>query len=137
MPMKSFRIIPIVFLFVASVMTHAETTSPSPTAPEAPPGVDPKLTSTNPEYGYSKDNPIKVESSSAQLLYLSKLRDEAGKPLRFKRAGSVGAGADDHVIDRYDVETSAGRKFMLYLDMYHPESAGEKQLAPSGLFKRN
>lgn len=109
--------------------------------PKPPAGLDPKLSSDDPEYGYTRNKPIKVGSSeefggpTAERAYLSSLRDEVGKPVKFSRVGSVGAGADGHVLDNYMVRTSTGRTITLYIDMYHPENDPLKQLAPKGLFK--
>ena len=106
-----------------------------------PAGVDPKLTSTDPDYGHSKTKPIMVgdkddlKGPQAERDYLNTLRDEVGKPVRYQRIGSFGAGPDGHIIDGYNVETSTGKKLILYIDMYHAENDPAKQLAPAGLWK--
>ena len=124
--------------------THAQTAAPSQTAtaePKAPEGVDPKLTSADPEYGYSKKNPIKVGPNEgltgpgAEVAYLKTLLDEAGKPVTFARLGSFGAGPDGDYLDGYEVRTSTNRKVVLYIDMYHSKNDPKKQLAPKGFFK--
>lgn len=126
------------------VIANAQTSAPAkPTAAEAKPpaGVDPKQTSTDAEYGYSEKKPIKVGAKdemggpAAERAYLNTLRDEAGKPVKYARQGSVGAGPDGNVLDAYEVQTSTGRKLTLYIDMYHPKSDPKKQPAPKGLFK--
>ena len=142
--MNTSIIAAIALAFSSAVITHAQTAAPSTPAtaePKPPTGVNPKLSSTDPEYGYSKKKPIKVGTKdefggpSAERAYLNTLRDEAGKPVTFERLGSFGAGPDGNVLDGYEVQTSTGRKLMLYIDMYHPKSDPEKQLAPKGLFK--
>ena len=115
-------------------------TAPS-TQPDAPVGVDPKQTSEDPDYGYSKRFPIKVGSAEdfggpkAERAYFLTLRDEAGKPLRFRRLGSLLGVGDEHILDGYELQTSTGRSITLYIDMYHADQDPQKQLAPKGLFK--
>ena len=54
--------------------------------------------------------------------------------LMYRNRG-FGAGPDGHILDGYEVQTSTGRKLLLYIDMYHPTNDPAKQLAPKGLFK--
>ena len=142
--MKTSIILAIALAFSGIVAIHAQTTAPSDHAtaePKAPAGVDPKLTSADPEYGYSQKKPIKVGSTDefggplAERAYFNTLLDEAGKPVTFERQGSFGAGPDGNILDGYEVSTSTGRKVVLYIDMYHPKSDPKKQLAPKGFFK--
>jgi hypothetical protein len=142
--MRTSIIVPLVFLLSLTTITHSQAAPPSQPATaetKPPPGVDAKLTSTDAEYGYSKEKPIKVGSRdefggpAAERAYFSTLRDEAGKPVTFNRIGSFGAGPDGNILDGYDVQTSTGRKLVLYIDMYHPKNDPKKQLAPKGLFK--
>jgi hypothetical protein len=142
--MKTSIILAIALAFSGIVATRAQTTAPANPAtaePKAPAGVDPKLTSADPEYGYSQKKPIKVGSKDefggplAERAYFNTLRDEAGKPVTFERQGSFGAGPDGNILDGYEVQTSTGRKAVLYIDMYHPESDPKTQLAPKGFFK--
>jgi len=143
-PMKTSIILAFVFAFGIAPITQAQTAAPSKPVTakaKAPAGVDPKLTSTDADYGYSQKKPIKVGAKdefagpSAERAYLSTLRDEAGKPVTFERLGSFAAGPDGNVLDGYQIQTSTGRKVTLYIDMYHPKSDPKKQLAPKGLFK--
>ena len=142
--MNTSIIVAIALAFSGAAITHAQTAAPAKPAtaePKPPGGVDPKLSSADPEYGYSQKKPIKVGTKdefggpSAERAYLNTLRDEAGKPVTFERLGSFGAGPDGNVLDGYEVQTSTGRKLTLYIDMYHPKSDPKKQLAPKGLFK--
>ena len=137
-------VLAFIFAFGTAPITQAQTIAPSKPATaeaKAPAGVDPKLTSTDAEYGYLQKKPIKVGTKdefggpAAERAYFSTLRDEAGKPVTFERLGSFGAGAGGNVLDGYEVQTSTGRKVTLYIDMYHPKSEPKKQLAPKGLFK--
>jgi hypothetical protein len=110
--------------------------------PKTPPGMDPVLTSKDDDYGVTKEKPVKLGSDdeyggpAAEQVYLRTLHDAAGKPVTFKRVGSVGKGVDGNIIDLYEVKTSTGGKFKIYIDMYHPNRAPEKQLAPKGLYKK-
>jgi len=108
---------------------------------KVPRGVDPKLVSADPDYGYKKEKPIEVggkedeDGPEAEREYLSKLRDPEGKPVKFERLGSVGQAADGHILDLYQVITSEGKKVELYIDMYHSKNPPKKQPAPKGFFK--
>ena len=142
--MNTSIIVAIALAFSSAAITHAQAAVPAKPAtaePKPPAGVNPKLSSADPEYGYSQKKPIKVGTKdefpgpSAERAYLNTLRDEVGKPVTFERLGSFGAGPDGNVLDGYEVQTSTGRKLTLYIDMYHPKSDPKKQLAPKGLFK--
>ena len=142
--MKTSRFLVIALAVSSATITHGQTPAPSgvPAAPEqekAPAGVDPLLSSADPEYGYSREKPIKVGAGgggvASERMYLSTLRDEAGKPVQFKRRGSFGVGPYGNVLDGYEVQTSTGRTVLLYIDMYHSDSDPVAQLAPKGLYK--
>lgn len=110
-------------------------------APPPPAGVDPTLTSRNPDYGLSAKDPVKVGSKeefggpAAQRAYLESLRDEEGEPVAYKRIGSGGPGSGGTIVDIYEVTTSAGKKVRVYIDMYHPDYDPALQPAPAGFFK--
>ncbi|QIF03444.1 hypothetical protein [Roseimicrobium sp. ORNL1] len=129
----SFRVVLLLLALSLSSPAFADT--------KAPAGVDPSQTSTDADYGHSKEKPVKVgdkdplKGPRAERDYLDTLRDDDGKPVRYSRIGSFGAGPDGHIIDGYNVETSTGKKFVIYIDMYHPESDPVKQPAPTGLWK--
>jgi hypothetical protein len=125
----------VLHLCIASIAQTAASSKTATTEAKPPAGVDPKLTSTDPEYGYSDKKPIKVGSVPDERVYLSMLLDEAGKPVTFRRLGSFGAGPDGHILDGYEVQTSTGRTVTLFIDMYHSKSDPKKQLAPKGFFK--
>lgn len=126
----------------AQAPATAPKTAEKEKAAKPPAGVNPKNTSTDADYGYTKEKPIKVGSKEeyggpkAEKEYLAMLRDEAGKPVTFERQGNVGPGADGNIIDAYEVKTSTGRTIILYMDMYHPRNDPKKQLAPKGLYKK-
>jgi tetratricopeptide (TPR) repeat protein len=102
--------------------------------------IDPRRTSTNPTWGYTKDNPIKVggprgtSGPISQRMYLQHLRDSNFLAMRYRRLGSVGPGPDGHVVDLYELTGADGRTYRLYMDMYHPEINPLDLVAPAGLF---
>ena len=140
--MKTYIILALALTLGSAAIVCGQTAAPTEGATaetKAPAGVDPKLTSSDPEYGYAREKPIKVGAgfggAASERTYLSMLRDEAGKPVRFKRRGSFGTGPYGNILDGYEVQTSTGRTLLLYIDMYHPDSDPREQPAPKGLFK--
>jgi len=126
-------------LTAAMIFAGTAAAQDSPVAPPA--GVDPALTSPDPKYGHTLENPVKVGSReefggpAAQRAYLESLRDEHGEPVTYKRQGSAGPGPGGSIVDLYEITTSTGKRITLYLDMYHPDNDPAKQPAPAGLFK--
>ena len=118
----------------------AGTTKSAPASVLVPEGIDVAQTSTDPSYGFTKENPVKVgmkdefSGPAASQVYLRHLRDKDFKPLRFERLGSMGGGPDDHMLDLYQLTASNGQVFKIYVDMYHPENTPLSQLAPVGLY---
>ncbi len=110
--------------------------------PAAPANADPTQTSSDPKYGHTTDNPVRVGSAeeyggpAAERAYFRTLIDEKGEPVEFERKGSFGGGPDGNMLDGYMVKTSTGREYLIYIDMYHPKKDPNKQLAPKGLYKR-
>lgn len=102
--------------------------------------VNPSQTSTDPTYGYSRENPVKLGSEysdrqvASSYVYLKQLRDKNRKPFKVVRVGSMGANPDMHIIDRYKLTDSEGSEFTIYLDMYHPENNPLDCKAPLGMF---
>ena len=117
---------------------------PAPVAHEdiqVPEGIDVEQTSKDPTYGYTQDNPIKVggppgfSGPESERLYLRHLRGADFAPLDFVREGSVGAGADGHILDLYLLTSHDGKKtYTLYLDMYHSDVHPFDVKAPKGLY---
>ncbi|HEX6974680.1 MAG TPA: hypothetical protein VF147_09775 [Vicinamibacterales bacterium] len=100
--------------------THETTTPDVPglTADASKCGV-----STDPAYGTTKENPIKVGGGAAymasrQVKYLNALRGPAGEGVHFKRAGSL-PDSGGTFLDRYELDIKGERKTTLYLDGYH------------------
>lgn len=107
---------------------------------DVPQGIDPKGTSDDPSYGYTKNNPIKVggpkgfRGPESERLYLRHLRDSQFNVFRFRRSGSVGAGPDGHVLDLYELTSSDGNTYKVYIDMYHPDVHPFSVQAPKGMY---
>lgn len=131
---------------VMTFSTHAEEApkTPPPIAKDAkhPTGVNVKLMSDDPTYGYSDKNPIKVGSKEkfggpkAQRGYLDSLVDSAGKAVKYTRLGSGSASVEGKPLDIYEITLSNGDKFRLWIDMYHPKNKPDKQPSPVGLYKK-
>jgi hypothetical protein len=127
------------------LVTHAEEApkTPAPIAKNAkhPKGVNLKLMSDDPTYGYSEKNPIKVggkdelDGPQAERDYLVSLADSTGNPVKFVRLGSGGASPEGNILDIYEITTSTGEKFTLWIDMYQPKHKPEKQPSPVGFYK--
>jgi hypothetical protein len=132
----------VVWFSATAAFAADPTTAPPPRMKKpVPAGVDPKLTSDDADYGYTKDKPIKVGtpgmvgSPPAERAYLDLLRDDDGKPVKYRRLGNVGFNKDKHIIDQYLATTAAGKEYRLYLDMYYPDNDPAKQPAPKGFYK--
>lgn len=131
---------------VMTLSTHAEEApkTPLPIAKDAkhPAGVNVKLMSDDPTYGYSDKNPIKVGSKDefggpkAEREYLDSLLDSTGKPVKYERRGSGSANAEGKPLDIYEITLSSGDKFQLWIDMYQPKNKPDKQPSPVGLYKK-
>lgn len=102
--------------------------------------IDPAQTSEDPNFGYTKENPVKLGSDSprqgaaASSVYLRQLRDKNRKPFKYSRIGNVGEGVDQHIVDLYKLTDSEGSEFKIYIDMYHPENDPLVCKAPKGMF---
>lgn len=116
--------------------------APIPEDASHPAGVNLKLMSDDPTYGYSQKNPIKVGSKEeyggpkAEREYLDSILDKTGKTVKYKRLGSGGANGKGNPLDIYEVTLSSGEKIILWIDMYHPKNQPAKQPSPVGLYKR-
>lgn len=90
------------------------------------------------KYALSQNYPVKLGSPDdwggpkASRKYLSLLRDQDGQPVAFFRAKNVGAGRDGHILDKYEITTSSGNIFFVYIDSYHPDRRPEDQAPPTG-----
>jgi hypothetical protein len=102
--------------------------------------VDPEQTSDDPTYGYTRENPIRVggpegfSGPASENLYLRHLRDWKLRPLSFRRIGSVSAGEDGHILDRYELTDGDGKTFVIYIDMYHEDIHPFEAKAPKGFY---
>ena len=102
-------------ILVVGCRTH--TVAPSP--PSAPtPAAEASPDSLSP-LG-SKSNPVRGRGPFGEREYLRRLRCPDGAAPTFARRGSVGSGADGHILDLYDVQCpSGGMSANVYMDMYH------------------
>ena len=89
------------------------------------------------DYGYSPDKPVKVgmganSSPGNQHLYLQRLHDAKGKPVKYERKGSCcpypsknALFGDMALVDRYEViyknEKGRKKKAILYISFYDYE----------------
>lgn len=99
--------------------------------------------STDPTYGYTMENPIRVAASgnsgpSQESRYLNALLDTNGESIYFERLGSCCHFADatlpfgGGLLDRFYLKVANGTEVTLYLDMYRKG----KLLAPKGFTYR-
>jgi hypothetical protein len=129
-----------------TLVTHAEEApkTPAPISKDAkhPEGVDVKLMSDDPTYGFSEKNPVKVGSKDeyggpkAEREYLDSLLDPTGKEVKYARLGSGGGNTQGKPLDIYEITFSSGEKFTLWIDMYQPKNKPLEQPSPVGLYKK-
>ncbi|MBF0231401.1 MAG: hypothetical protein HQK63_17715 [Desulfamplus sp.] len=104
-------------------------------------GVNVKLISEDPTYGYSEKNPIRVggrdeyEGPKAERAYLDSLVDSTGKSVKYQRLGSRLVNGEDKPLDHYEITLSNKDKFELWIDMYKFDNKPEDQPAPVGLLR--
>ena len=68
----------------------------------------------------SFDNPVRARGPFGQREYLQRLRCAEGSAPAFARGGSVGSGADGHMLDVYTVSCPrADSARAVFMDMYH------------------
>lgn len=108
---------------------------------QAPKGVDKKLMSDDPDYGYTDQKPIRVGSKeefggpAAEQAYLNLLLDAQGNKVKYKRLFSGGNDPEGTILDCYEVTVSSGTKVRLWISMYAPKNKPSKQPAPVGFYK--
>ncbi len=128
--------------FVVNAKDKTIVLAPIEKSAKAPKGVNLKLMSKDPKYGYSEESPILVGSKEeyggpkAEQAYVKSLLDSTGQPIKYSRRGSGGQGPDGNLLDIYEVTISDGTKVILWISMYHPKNKPEKQLAPIGFYKK-
>jgi hypothetical protein len=116
-----------IFLIVVGAAVHLLVPSPALARQSQPPAatVAPCVVSDDPQYGFSKDQPVQVGGSpmfgaARQRRYLDALRGPAGQPVQYKRTGSTVRLNDDTVLDAYEVTYDGlEQPLTLYLDWYH------------------
>lgn len=89
--------------------------------------------------GLSLDKAIKMGAAGKDMgpamavnLYMRNLRDAKDRPVQFERLGQAGTAPDGHIVDKYQVETEDGERFLLFLDGYHPEINWSRAQTPKG-----
>jgi hypothetical protein len=100
-----------------------------------------ELPNSEGEFGFVSSNPIPVNGSFGQMVYLSQLRTSQGSRLLFHRVGSTSSSqaAGIHnpsgMVDIFEVLSFDGSYHgELYLDMYHPRKSRK---APEGFAFHN
>lgn len=67
----------------------------------------------------SRSNPVRTRGPFGEREYLRRLQCGDGAAPAFERSGSVGSGADGHILDAYRVRCPRGSTATVYMDMYH------------------
>ncbi len=69
----------------------------------------------------SRENPVRVSRPQGQRAYLATLRCSDGKAPRFQRAGNLGPGVYNNIVDLYIVECDGAEpaRSEVIMDMYH------------------
>ena len=112
-----------------------------PTALQNAPAKDVfRRTSTDPDYGYSRDRPIRfgnptgLSIEATQRFYLRHLRDPSMRPFTFDRVTSGKAVIKGHIVDAFELTDEDGIRCTIYIDnsdgTIHPIDAK----APKGMY---
>ncbi len=101
------------------------------------PGASPgSPASGNATFGYDRNNPVCVgPGPAAARAYLNGLRDARGRPLSYRRAGSMGSGPHGSILDLYILTDLDGQEYWIFVDHYHPAKGYKNVPAPKGLTK--
>ena len=68
----------------------------------------------------SEANPVRCAHPAGERAYLDRLRCPSGDPASYKRAGSVGEGPYETIMDLYEVKCPEWPDAIsVYMDMYH------------------
>ncbi len=68
----------------------------------------------------SRENPIRTFQPSGSEFYLQRLRTSSGRPLQYRRRGSVGVGPYDNILDEYQIrDPDSNDMTSIFIDMYH------------------
>lgn len=67
----------------------------------------------------SETNPIRAKGPQGQRDYLARLRCANGRAPEFERAGSMGLGPYDKIVDLYTLHCENGPVRQITMDMYH------------------
>lgn len=75
-----------------------------------------------------KNRPVRCAEPRGEQQYLARLRDASGKPVQFRRRGSMGVGVYGHILDLYEIRASDGKQGEVYMDMYYTKLVDEKAI---------
>lgn len=82
------------------------------------------------KFGHDITNPIPVRGIPANTVYLSRLRTEDGRPIKWERIGSFHAENIESPIDGYRIfDQTQAQIAVLYISPYHKRISGK---APKG-----
>lgn len=74
------------------------------------------------DYGLSENKPIMIKHMEGAETYLKMLRTKSGKPLKWKRIGSVSSTVEEGIVDKYMVYVD-DESCSIYLNMYAEETS--------------
>ena len=101
------------------VVGACRTQVPPPATDIAPAPVAAIIPATDNTLG-SKENPVQGNGPFGEREYLQRLKCADGTAPTFSRNGSVGAGADGHILDLYSVKCpGSAPTHSVFMDMYH------------------
>lgn len=66
-----------------------------------------------------RDNPVRAKGPHGQRDYLARLRCKNGRAPAFERAGSIGVGPYDKIVDLYTLHCENGPVQQVVMDLYH------------------
>jgi len=67
----------------------------------------------------SRDNPVRASHPQGQRAYLNRLRCSGGDRPSYERAGNLGPGVYENIVDLYVLGCKDGSKAEVVMDMYH------------------
>ena len=106
------------------------------TQEDLPPGCVRKMTSDDPIYGYTVDNPVRIAPGIANhATYLRHLRCPFLEPYFFSRRSEILEGAGGRLLTTYDLHCRRRRHAaIIYIDGHALGADPDAQKAPMGMF---
>ena len=95
-----------------------------------------RRTSTDPSFGYTLSNPVKLnggEKGEKVMVYLSRLRNEYFDGFTITHPGHFQADKNCHVIERYTLK-GCGVRCQVFVDPQHTEIQESEWMAPTGMW---